>query len=127
LRPGDLSDFLRARLVPFQPPPANFSGKAPPAEHAARPLAISQPQDQVGTALAEGASVTCLVRESDRAALALREVLPKSYRWQIVAGTLLKAIARLGLEAHRKGTTQDPADLHACYIRRPDAELNWRE
>jgi tRNA threonylcarbamoyl adenosine modification protein YeaZ len=73
------------------------------------------------------AGVTCLVRESDHVALALRDVLPKSYRWQSVAGTLLKAIARLGLEAHRKGITQEPADLHACYIRRPDAELNWRE
>jgi tRNA threonylcarbamoyl adenosine modification protein YeaZ len=77
--------------------------------------------------LTEGAAVTCLVRESDHAALALRASLPKSYGWQTVAGTLLRAIARLGLKAHQKGMTQEPGDLHACYIRRPDAELNWRE
>jgi len=71
--------------------------------------------------------VTYLVRESDRAALALRASLPKSYAWQTVAGTLLRAIARLGLKAHQRGITQEPGDLHACYIRRPDAELNWRE
>ena len=77
--------------------------------------------------LTEGAGVMCLVRESDRAALALRASLPKSYAWQTVAGTLLRAIARLGLKAHQKGITQEPADLRACYIRRPEAELNWRE
>jgi len=77
--------------------------------------------------LPAGAGVTCLVREHDRAALALREGLPESYRWQSLPGTLLEAIARLGLEAHRKGMAQEPADLHASYIRRPDAELNWRE
>jgi tRNA threonylcarbamoyladenosine biosynthesis protein TsaB len=77
--------------------------------------------------LTEGAEVTCLVRESDGAALALRASLPKSYGWRTVAGTLLRAIARLGLKAHQKGMTQQPGDLHACYIRRPDAELNWRE
>ena len=77
--------------------------------------------------LPEVAGVTCLVRESDSAALALREILPSSFRWQIVSGTLLRAIARLGLKAHQKGITQEPEDLNACYIRRPDAELNWRD
>lgn len=77
--------------------------------------------------LPAGAGVTCLVREHDGAARSLRQLLPESYRWQNLPGTLLEAIARLGLRAYGKGMAQDPADLHACYIRRPDAELNWRE
>jgi len=77
--------------------------------------------------LRTAASVTCLAREHDRAALALREALPERYIWQSLPGTLLEAIARLGMEAHARGSAQEPAELHACYIRRPDAELNWRE
>jgi len=77
--------------------------------------------------LRAAASVTCLAREHDRAAFALREALPERYVWQSLPGALLEAIARLGLEAHARGLAQEPAELHACYIRRPDAELNWRE
>lgn len=109
------------------------------ANPGAPPPALYQPEDEgwvlspgdlqtfLGERLTEGAEVTCLVRESDGAALALRAGLPKSYGWETVAGTLLRAIARLGLKAHQRGMTQEPQDLHACYIRRPDAEVNWRE
>lgn len=77
--------------------------------------------------LPAGATVACLVREHDHASRAFAETLPNSYRFRIVAGPLLGAIARLGLEAHRRGRSQSPAELDACYIRRPDAELNWRD
>lgn len=77
--------------------------------------------------LPAGASVAYLAREHDHAARALTEALPRSFRLQIVAGPLVGAIARLGLEAHRRGRSESPADLDACYIRRPDAELNWRD
>jgi tRNA threonylcarbamoyladenosine biosynthesis protein TsaB len=76
--------------------------------------------------LHSNAVVTCLVREHDQQAQALRATLPASLRWIEVRGTLLSAIARLAVEAHRKGSVQSPAELDACYIRRSDAELNWR-
>ena len=91
------------------------------------PVAKPEAKQHRRNGLPADTGVTCLVREHDRAALALREILPESYHWQSLAGTLLDAIARLGLEAHGKGMAQKPADLHACYIRRPDAELNWRD
>jgi tRNA threonylcarbamoyladenosine biosynthesis protein TsaB len=77
--------------------------------------------------LPPGAAVTCLVREHDSAAQALQGVLPQAYRWERIPGTLVGAIARLGLEAQQRGMLESPAGLDAYYIRRPDAELNWRE
>jgi len=77
--------------------------------------------------LRAGTAVTCIVREYDRPAHALRDSLPKSLRWTDVHGTLLHAIAHLGLEAHRQGRVQSPAELDAYYIRRSDAELKLRE
>ena len=71
-------------------------------------------------------TATCVAREHDQAALRLREVLPQSYPWQIVPGTLVEAVARLGLRACRSGKLQAAGDLDALYIRRPDAELNWK-
>jgi tRNA threonylcarbamoyladenosine biosynthesis protein TsaB len=72
------------------------------------------------------ARVTLVARESDSAALALRASLPKHTAWRAVQGTLVSAIARLGLEAARRGELQSPAELDAYFIRRSDAELNWR-
>jgi tRNA threonylcarbamoyladenosine biosynthesis protein TsaB len=76
--------------------------------------------------LPEAASAVCLTREHDQVALALREGLPQTLRWQPVPGTLVAGIAHRALEAHRKGQLQSPAELDAYYIRRSDAELNWR-
>jgi tRNA threonylcarbamoyladenosine biosynthesis protein TsaB len=72
------------------------------------------------------AQVTLVARESDPAVLGLRTSLPKLTAWRTVQGTLVSAIARLGLEASRRGELQSPAELDAYYIRRSDAELNWR-
>ena len=71
--------------------------------------------------LPEGAAVTCVAREHDRAARALREHLSGAFQWQTVAGTLVESIARLGLRLY--GTPQAAARLDACYIRRPDAQV----
>jgi len=74
--------------------------------------------------LSEGVGATCVLREHDRAVLALRESLPSSFQWQVVAGTLVEPIARLGLRDY--GIPQAAGALDAYYIRRPDAELNWK-
>ena len=73
--------------------------------------------------LPHGAGTTCVVREHDRTAQALRETLSSSFQWQAVAGTLVEAVARRGFEHYRAGEPQPPGSLDACYIRRPDAEL----
>lgn len=76
--------------------------------------------------LPQGAAATCVVRGHDRAALGLRENLPSSFQWQAVTGTLVESIARLGFRDYRTGKSQAAGDLDARYIRRPDAELNWK-
>jgi tRNA threonylcarbamoyladenosine biosynthesis protein TsaB len=74
-----------------------------------------------------GASVACLARGRDQSALELSKTFPKSVRLQQISGTLVAAIARLALRAHREGKPLSPADLDACYIRRSDAELHWKD
>lgn len=76
--------------------------------------------------LSQGKLVTCIDRDEDVPARALRADLPASMPWQTVPGFLAGTIARMGLEAHRRGNLQSPAQLDALYIRRPDAEVNWR-
>jgi tRNA threonylcarbamoyladenosine biosynthesis protein TsaB len=75
--------------------------------------------------LPTGAVVTCVAREHDQATLALREPLP--YNWQWVPGILVGSIARRALFAYRQNSQESPGQLDASYIRRPDAELNWRD
>jgi hypothetical protein len=67
--------------------------------------------------------ITCVFREHDRTALALRETLSSPFQWQAVAGTLVGAVARLGLQDYQSGKPQPAGSLDAYYIRRPDAEL----
>jgi hypothetical protein len=76
--------------------------------------------------LPEGVGATCVVREHDRAALALRENLSSSFQWQAVAGTLVVPVARLAFRDYQTGKPQAASDLDAYYIRRSDAELNWK-
>jgi len=70
--------------------------------------------------------VTLVARESDLATRGLRASLPKGAAWRTVEGSVVSSIARLGLEAARRGELQSPAELDAYYIRRSDAELHWR-
>jgi tRNA threonylcarbamoyladenosine biosynthesis protein TsaB len=73
-----------------------------------------------------GCSVTCLVCEHDGAAISLRANLPAEVAWRSIPGNLLRAVARLALRAANRGELASAADLDACYIRRSDAELNWK-
>ena len=45
------------------------------------------------------------------------------FQWQAVTGTLVAAVARLGLQDYQSGRPQAAGSLDAYYIRRPDAEL----
>lgn len=72
------------------------------------------------------ASVTAIIRDHDEAAQTLRRELSNAIEWRTVSGNLLQSISRWALETHRRGTVRSPAELDACYIRRSDAELNWR-
>jgi tRNA A37 threonylcarbamoyladenosine modification protein TsaB len=71
--------------------------------------------------------LTYLIREHDQAAQTLAGVLPATFQRQVVPGLLVPAIARIALETSAHGRLQSPAELDACYIRRTDAELHWRE
>ena len=83
-------------------------------------------KDFLAQRLAEEGDVTCILRAHDQAAQSLRAGLPERLGWQSVTGTLLDAIARLGLRAAEEGNLPPPAELGAYYIRRLDAELNWK-
>ena len=74
-----------------------------------------------------GTGVTFIGREDDEPASALRLGLPQVLSWRVVPSFLAGAIARVAGEIARDGSPQRPDDLDACYIRRSDAELNWRE
>lgn len=73
-----------------------------------------------------GGSVACITRTHDLKARSLRKSLPLDLAWIDVSGTLLGAIARVALRAHEDGNVTQPEELDACYIRRSDAEMNWR-
>jgi tRNA threonylcarbamoyladenosine biosynthesis protein TsaB len=73
-----------------------------------------------------GGSVACLTRTHDLKARSARESLPLDLVAIDVSGVLLDAIARLALRAHERGGVTSPEGLDACYIRRSDAEMNWR-
>jgi len=77
--------------------------------------------------LPEETGATCVARGHDRAALALCGTLPSSFSRQVVQGTLVEPVARLGFREYRAGKPQAASDLDAYYIRRPDAELYWKE
>jgi tRNA threonylcarbamoyladenosine biosynthesis protein TsaB len=65
--------------------------------------------------------------EGDQTVLALASHLPATLKWTMVSCFQAAAIARVALRAARDGRLQQPEELDAWYIRRSDAELNWRE
>jgi tRNA A37 threonylcarbamoyladenosine modification protein TsaB len=75
---------------------------------------------------ASGASATCLVRAHDQTAADLRASLPASLNWQPVEGALLDSIAEIARKEEQLGLPCPEAKLDAYYIRRPDAEVNWK-
>ena len=77
--------------------------------------------------VANGASATCLVRAHDQSAADLRPSLPTSLNWQQVEGALVDSIASIALREEQSGQPCVDANLDAYYIRRPDAEVNWKD
>jgi tRNA threonylcarbamoyladenosine biosynthesis protein TsaB len=77
--------------------------------------------------LATGASATCLVRAHDQAAADLRASLPTSLNWQQVEGVLVDSIAGIARKEVQSSRPCPDAKLDAYYIRRPDAETNWKD
>jgi tRNA threonylcarbamoyl adenosine modification protein YeaZ len=74
-----------------------------------------------------GASATALARASDQSAAGLCASLPESIAWKQVDGVLLDSIAEIAQRDWQWNPSQVPAKLDAYYIRRPDAEVNWKE
>jgi hypothetical protein len=77
--------------------------------------------------LTRGADATCLVRAHDQAAVNLRTSLPTSLNWQQVEGTLVDSIAGIAWKEEQSSRPCLEAKLDAYYIRRPDAEINWKD
>jgi tRNA threonylcarbamoyladenosine biosynthesis protein TsaB len=77
--------------------------------------------------LAAGISATYLSRAHDRSAVDLRASLPASLKWQQVEGVLMNSIAEIARREEQSGQTHPVAKLDAYYLRRPDAEVNWKE
>jgi tRNA threonylcarbamoyladenosine biosynthesis protein TsaB len=71
-------------------------------------------------------TIACLTRTHDLKARTLREGLRQPIAWIDIPGVLLEAIARVALRAHEHGEGSPPEELDAYYIRRSDAEMNWR-
>jgi tRNA threonylcarbamoyl adenosine modification protein YeaZ len=86
--------------------------------------------DALGEFVAEhlktGESATCVVRAHDQAAAALRANLPTSLNWQNVEGILVDSIAAIAREEEQLRLPGKDEKLDAYYLRRPDAELNWK-
>jgi tRNA threonylcarbamoyl adenosine modification protein YeaZ len=76
--------------------------------------------------LDEARSLAWIAHPSDEATPALRGSLSLPGQWLTISRSLLGAIARLARRAHENRTADASRPLDAVYIRRPDAELNWR-
>ena len=71
-------------------------------------------------------TIVCVTRAHDMKARSLCESLLPDISGIELPGSLLEAIARVALRAHEEGEPLLPEGLDACYIRRSDAEMNWR-
>lgn len=72
-------------------------------------------------------SLDVIARDQDKAAVELAAQFPSSAKMITVPGLLVGGIASVALRAAHEGCLQRPDELDALYIRRSDAELNWRE
>ncbi len=73
-----------------------------------------------------GGTATCLARAHDQAAVSLCASLPAPLKWQQVEGLLVDSIAAIARKEVQSNTSCPGAKLDAYYLRRPDAELNWK-
>jgi tRNA threonylcarbamoyl adenosine modification protein YeaZ len=86
-------------------------------------------EERAGNALRAqaGVSAACLVRAHDQAAIALRASLPAFLGWQQIAGPLMDSIAAIARREEQSNIPFSDTKLDAYYIRRPDAEINWKD
>jgi len=75
----------------------------------------------------DGPQVAAIAREGDAAARELGKRLPASVELILTPDFVVGAIGCLALRAARGGKLQKAEELDACYVRRSDAELHWRE
>lgn len=73
-----------------------------------------------------GGTIAFITRAHDLKARSLREGLLHDLLGIEVPGALLEAVVRVALRAYEQGEKPSPDDLDAYYIRRSDAEMNWR-
>lgn len=73
-----------------------------------------------------GGTIALVTRSHDLKARSLGESLRPDVSLMELPGTLLDAIARIALGAFGRSETPSSDELDACYIRRSDAEMNWR-
>ena len=76
--------------------------------------------------LAPGKTATCLGRGMAESFPDLGARLPASVQWQTVDGVLAAAIAEIARKEVQSGASSTDSKLDAYYIRRPDAEVNWK-
>lgn len=77
--------------------------------------------------VAENAAASCIVRTRDQSAVDFQASLPASITPHRVEGILVDTIAAIALKQARSSNSPAPAKLDAYYLRRPDAEMNWKE
>jgi tRNA A37 threonylcarbamoyladenosine modification protein TsaB len=76
--------------------------------------------------LSPGQTATCLGRGMEESIPDLRLMLPNRAEWQSVNGALAAAIADVARREVLSGARSADNNLDAYYIRRPDAEVNWK-
>ena len=75
----------------------------------------------------ENAAASCIVRTRDQSAVDFQASLPAAIIPHRVEGILMEKIAAIALKQAQSGNSPTPAKLDAYYLRRPDAEMNWKE
>ncbi len=77
--------------------------------------------------VSENAGAVCIVRANDRSAVDFQASLPPLIAPLRVEGILVDAIAAIALKQAQSSNSAKSAKLDAYYLRRPDAEMNWKE
>ncbi len=110
--------------------PGQSEGSAPPDFKPADDGWVLKPDSLraiIEKQISETATGTCIVRAHDQVAADLRSSLPTSLKWERVEGSLVRTIAEIAAWEEPAGGPAGSAKLDAYYIRRPDAEINWRD
>ena len=77
--------------------------------------------------VAENAAASCIVRARDQSAVDFQASLPASITPHRVEGILVDTIAAIAFKQAQSSNPRKPTKLDAYYLRRPDAEMNWKE